>query len=149
MKNTGDGRRIAKVEREVQAVVAQYIIGGFRYPLPGIVTLARLHMPPDLKHARVYINVFGSDADKVEAVKILNRYRRDIQSHLAKKLAIRYTPTLEFFVDEGPEQMIHITNLLKTIKRNPQAGSDSEHEQGSGEDQLGEQETKPETETEE
>lgn len=120
MKNTGDGRRVAKVEREVQAVVAQYLIGGFRYPLPGIVTVARLHMPPDLKHARVYINVFGSDSDKEKAVQILNKHRKEIQGQLAKKLAIRYTPTLEFFIDEGPEQMIHITNLLKSIQKNPE-----------------------------
>lgn len=120
MKNTGDGRRVAKVEREVQAVVAQYLIGGFRYPLPGIVTVARLHMPPDLKHARVYVNVFGTDQDKAEAVKILNKHRKEIQSQLAKKLAIRYTPTLEFFIDEGPEQMIHITGLLKSIQNNPE-----------------------------
>ncbi|MFP5520005.1 MAG: 30S ribosome-binding factor RbfA [Bdellovibrionia bacterium] len=117
MKNTGDGRRVTKVEKEVQSVVAQYLISGFRFPLPGLVTVSRVQMPPDLRLARVFINIYGSDQDKSEAIELLNKHRKDVQSAIAKKLAIRYTPVLEFFLDEGPEHMMRINELLKQIKK--------------------------------
>ena len=69
MKNMGDGRRIARVEKEVQATIAQYLIHGFSTSLPGLVTVAQVKMPADLRTARVYVSVLGAEDKKEEVIE--------------------------------------------------------------------------------
>ncbi|NUM60420.1 MAG: ribosome-binding factor A, partial [Bdellovibrionaceae bacterium] len=38
MKNTGDGRRVHRVEKEVQSVIGMYLIHGFSQPLGAFVS---------------------------------------------------------------------------------------------------------------
>ena len=64
-------------------------------------------MTPDLQTARIYYtSVFGSDKQKLETSEAgLDESRTKIRAHLGKVLKMRYTPKLEFFVDEGLEQV--------------------------------------------
>ena len=71
MKNVGDGRRVARAEREIQTNVAQFLIRGFKTPLPGLVTVASVRMPGDLRTAKVYVSVLGTDDQKKEALELL------------------------------------------------------------------------------
>ena len=70
MKNMGDGRRVARVEREIQVTIAQFLIRGFKLPLPGLVTVASVKMPADLRAAKVYISVLGSEEQTEEVVEL-------------------------------------------------------------------------------
>lgn len=129
MKNTGDGRRVAKVEKEVQSLVATFLIRGFRFPLPALVTVSRVQMPADLRLARVFVSIYGTAEQKSEAIKTLNGNKRDVQAYLGKHLGLRYTPVLEFFNDEGTEHMMKINQLLKDIKAGEEPGSSSQGEE--------------------
>lgn len=121
MKNTGDGRRVSRAEKEVQETIAKYLISGFRSKLPGIVTVSRVIMPPDLKSAKVYITIMATDnesAKLLEAVELLQEGAAEVQHQLGKQLAMRYTPKLTFFADRSVEKVIRVDSLLKEIEQN-------------------------------
>lgn len=119
MKNTGDGRRVQRAEKEVQQVIAKYLISGFRFPLPGLVTVTRTQMSADLRSAKVYISLLnpGGDEDKAlaETVELLQDNASEIQFQLGKQLASRYTPRLTFYADHSVEKVMKVDRLLREI----------------------------------
>jgi len=116
MKNTGDGRRIQRVEKEVQVAIAQYLIAGFRYPLPGLVTVANVKMPGDLRTAKVYVSVL--DNEKLEeVVDLLNEKAREVQDHIGKSLKMRYCPKCTFYPDHTTEQVLKIEKILSDLEK--------------------------------
>lgn len=115
MKNVGDGRRVARVEREVQATIAQFLIRGFKTPLPGLVTVAQVKMPADLRSAKVYISVLGSDDQKEETLDLLQSRAYEIQNYIGKELKMRYCPKLTFFPDHTTDQVLKVEKILHEL----------------------------------
>lgn len=116
MKNVGDGRRVAKAEKEVQHLVAQFLINGFKRSLPGLVTVTRVSMPGDLRSARVFVSIFAEKSDQKKAVDILQRNAGEVQGYIGKNLPMRYCPVLKFILDEGTEHMSKMDRLLKELE---------------------------------
>lgn len=133
MKETGDGRRVARVEREVQHTVAQFLISGFRFPLPGIVTVSRVLMPGDLRTAKVFISVLGKPESMTEAVKLLQERAFEVQNFIGKELKMRYCPKLTFFADHNTEQILKVEKILQTLEEERKTVA-SEGKQSTDED---------------
>lgn len=117
-----DGRRVARVEREVQAAIAQYLIRGFKSPLPGIVTVAKVMMPADLRSAKVYVSAIGLSEEEItrkkqmsETLDLLTERSFEIQKYLGSELKMRYCPKLSFFEDDTTEQVMKVDRLLREI----------------------------------
>ncbi|WP_413287917.1 30S ribosome-binding factor RbfA [Bdellovibrio sp. HCB337] len=116
MKKESDGRRVARVEREVQQTIAQFLISGFRSPLPGLVTVARVQMPADLRMAKVYISVLGEASSLDETVDLLQERAFEIQNYIGKELKMRYCPKLQFFADSNTEQILKVERILADLE---------------------------------
>lgn len=116
MKNTGDGRRVARVEKEVQIQVARYLVSGFSTPLPGIVTVSLVRMPADLRTAKVYVSVLGDDQQMEEVLQILQARAFEVQDYIGRELKMRYCPKLTFYKDHTTEQVIKIDKILHDLK---------------------------------
>ncbi|WP_347359581.1 30S ribosome-binding factor RbfA [Bdellovibrio sp.] len=129
MKNMGDGRRVARVEREIQATIAQFLIRGFKVPLPGLVTVASVKMPADLRAAKVYISVLGDEKQQDEALDLLQERAFEIQNYIGKELKMRYCPKLTFYLDHATEQVLKVEKILHELElerkaKNPGESSD-------------------------
>ena len=135
MKNVGDGRRVARVEREIQATIAQFLIRGFKSPLPGLVTVASVKMPADLRMAKVYVSVLGSDKQQEEALELLQDRAFEIQNFIGKELKMRYCPKLTFYSDHTTEQVIKVEKILHEleIERKQREGTVNESQESDDE----------------
>ncbi len=116
MKKTGDGRRVARVEQEIQKTVAQFLISGFRHSLPGLVTVARVIMPADLRTAKVYISVLGAEDDRKKVLETLNDRAFEVQNYIGKELRMRYCPKLQFYQDDTTEHVLKIDRILHELE---------------------------------
>ncbi|MBK7961655.1 MAG: 30S ribosome-binding factor RbfA [Bdellovibrionales bacterium] len=103
-----DGRRVARVEKELQHVIAQYLISGFKEPLPGLVTVASVRMPGDLRTARVYVSVLGEPESLERVLEILQERAFEIQRYIGAELKMRYCPKLTFERDHTTEQVLKV-----------------------------------------
>ncbi|HWU45077.1 MAG TPA: 30S ribosome-binding factor RbfA, partial [Bdellovibrio sp.] len=124
---------VARVEREIQATIAQFLIRGFKTPLPGLVTVAQVRMPADLRTAKVYISVLGSEKDQSAALEILQERAFEVQNFIGKELKMRYCPKLSFFVDHTTDQVLKVDRILHEIEterksKETSATEDSENE---------------------
>ncbi len=104
--------RVAEVIRNELAVL---LIEKVRDPKLDTVAISRVHVTDDLKYARLYYTVRGSDKDKQQAGKALDRAKGFMRTHLAKSLNLRHTPSLQFFYDETADKVEEVEKLFQEI----------------------------------
>jgi ribosome-binding factor A len=116
MKKENDGRRQQRVEQEVQKTIAQFLISGFRHPLPGLVTVARVLMPGDFRTAKVYVSVLGTEAERDEALDTLQEKAFEVQNFIGRELKMRYCPKLTFFHDDTTDHVLKVERILHELE---------------------------------
>lgn len=117
----GDGRRKARVEKEVQEVISAFIIRQLRHDLPGVVTVTRVQMPADFRTANVHISYFAGtdDQSEIDAAEVLQSWAVDIQNEIGHTMKMRYCPKLTFFNDETTEKILKIEKIIEEISKDP------------------------------
>ncbi len=103
-------RRINEVLREV---VGAAIGSELSDPRIGFVTVTSVQTSPDLRTAKVYVSVFGSEEEREATLSGLRSSRGVIQSRIAAETRMKRTPTVSFHYDETIEQGVRISRLLE------------------------------------
>lgn len=82
--------------------------------LPGMVTVSKVEVSPDLKYAKVSITILPSDEKTEKRVLEMIRHATfDMQKVLNKKLTMKFVPHISFAVDYSQEYASHINKLIK------------------------------------
>ena len=119
MSKETDGRRVARVEREILQVIAKFVHREMTEDLPGLVTVSRVKMPGDLRTAKVYVSLLNPEgeeqASRKQAVKTLQHWAAPIQGEIRSELALRFTPKLTFYYDETTDQILHVERILHEL----------------------------------
>jgi ribosome-binding factor A len=102
-------RRINEMLREV---VGAAISTDLNDPRIGFVTVTSVETSPDLRSARVYVSVLGSDEAREATLAGLQSSHGVIQSRIARETRMKRTPTLSFHYDETIERGVRISKLL-------------------------------------
>ncbi len=106
------GSRMRRVNEAVREVLSGHITEDLKDPRIGFVTVTGVETSPDLRHARVYVSVLGSDEEKDAALEGLRSSAGFLQSKVAQELRMKHTPTLAFHYDESVDRGMRITKLL-------------------------------------
>ena len=102
-------RRINEVLREV---IGAAISGELSDPRIGFVTVTSVETSPDLRSARVYVSVLGSEEERQATLAGLRSSHGVLQSRIAAEVRMKRTPTLTFHYDEAIERGVRISRLL-------------------------------------
>lgn len=110
-------RRIQRIEKEVQEVLARYIISHHSAIGGGaLVTITRVDMTSDLRSAKVLVSIFGDAIKPKQVLENLEENRVEMQEELNHQLELRYCPKLSFELDTGFEKSMAINQTLRKIK---------------------------------
>ena len=104
--------RMRRVNEAVREVVSARIAEGLRDPRIGFVTVTAVETSPDLRQARVYVSVLGSEEERSATLAGLESAHGVIQRAVASELRMKRTPTLQFVFDESIDRGMRITELL-------------------------------------
>lgn len=107
------GRRPQRVAEQIREEVSQIILGEMRDPRIGLVTVTDVKVSPDLRHARVFVGILGSDEQVADSLAALKSGAGFIRHQLGSALRLRYTPELHFVYDETTKTAARIEELLK------------------------------------
>jgi ribosome-binding factor A len=78
-----------------------------------MITVTKVQVTGDLSIAKVYLSIFGSDANKVmEQVRIHTSEIRK-QLGIRVKNQLRQVPQLHFYLDDSLDYIENIENLIK------------------------------------
>lgn len=70
----------------------------------------------DLRHAKVFVSVLGTDTEKAATFEGLSSVAGHLRSQIAKTLQLRVAPQITFKVDESVAHAARIESLLEQIK---------------------------------
>lgn len=104
--------------RRVNAIVLEAVaeeVAELKDPRIGFVTVTGVDTSPDLRSAIVYYSVLGSDEERAATVEALAVAASHVRAGLGHRVRLKYTPKLEFRLDESIERGAHMSNLLREI----------------------------------
>lgn len=112
-----ESRRVQRVEKELQHIVANYLLRGFKGGLRGLVSVSRVESNPKLRTAKVYVSVLGSNEDREVSLESLQEHIHEIQKHVNAQLRMKFVPRISIVLDEGLEKMLRVESLLREISQ--------------------------------
>ncbi|MCA9108904.1 MAG: 30S ribosome-binding factor RbfA [Planctomycetaceae bacterium] len=108
-------RRTAKVAEAIREVVSSAILFELRDPRVKSVTVLSVEVPTDLRTAKVYVSVMGDEAQQRLSMKGLSAARGFLQSKVADRVNLRFTPILSFELDDGVKKSVEAARILKEL----------------------------------
>jgi ribosome-binding factor A len=81
----------------------------------GFVTLTGVQVSPDLRHARVFVSLMGSEEEKNESLAALNHAAGWIRHELGQRIRMKFLPDIVFSIDTSQEYGEHIDRLIEQI----------------------------------
>jgi ribosome-binding factor A len=106
-----------RVNEALKEVLSARLAEGLADPRIGFVTVTAVDTSPDLRHARVYVSVLGSEAERERTLEGLQASHGYLQQQVARELRLKRTPTLQFVYDESIQTGMRITELLEDDDR--------------------------------
>ncbi len=114
------------IKREMSLMVQQDV----KDPRVHFVTVTDVQTTDDLRYAKIYVSVLGDKEDRKETLKGLVHAKGFLRSELGRRLGLRYTPDIQFFLDESLDHSIQIRTLLNTIKKDERSEAPEGEPQG-------------------
>jgi ribosome-binding factor A len=117
--------RLARVSEVIREVASETILFELQDPRVKNVTVTRAEVAADLQHAKVFVSVMGTRSEQDLCMHGLKHAAGFVQSKLGRRLKTRFTPLINFVLDEGVKKSIEITRLI-----NEALGTPAERETG-------------------
>src|SRR5919202_1333064 len=106
--------RMRRVNKAVRQVLSE-AVGELKDPRIGFVTVTGVETSPDLRHARVYVSVFGEGEERTESLAGLSAAHGVLQAKLGRELRLKRTPQLTFEYDPSVERGVRMTKLIDEL----------------------------------
>ncbi len=108
--------RSERVAEEIRKEVATMLFGEIHDPRIGFVTITKVQVSKDLRHAKVYFSIIGSDEEKEKTMAGLQSSSGYMRREIGRRLKLRYFPELTFKFDDSLEYASRIEKIIKEIK---------------------------------
>src|SRR5918912_3649960 len=97
-----DNRRPDSVAEAIREEVATFLAEDVKDPrVVGFVTVTGVDVSRDLRHAKVYVSVLGSDAEKAATFDGLAGVAAHLRGRIGRALRLRVAPEITFRPDES------------------------------------------------
>jgi ribosome-binding factor A len=110
-------RRPGRLAEAIREEIAMFLSDHAKDPrLVGLVTITSVEVTRDLRTAKVYVSVLGSDAERASTFEGLNSLATHLRAHLGRILRLRSAPEIFFKADDSVARAARIETLLAQIK---------------------------------
>ena len=110
--------RTERVASLIKHEIGSILTRDYSDPSYGFITVTDVKMTPDLKIAKVSFSVFTSGETQAKTMKMLENEKRHIRGLVGSHLKLKFTPALQFYLDETLDQVDRINQLIKKIHTN-------------------------------
>jgi ribosome-binding factor A len=105
-------RRLLKIAQAIREVVSNAIVTDLHDPRIENATVTYVEVSGDLRRARVHVSVMGDEKKQRLCIHGLQHAAGFLQRKIGNRIDTRYTPKLEFTLDEGIRHSLEIQQLL-------------------------------------
>ncbi|MEW5991715.1 MAG: 30S ribosome-binding factor RbfA [Chloroflexota bacterium] len=109
-------QRTDRVDELLRQEIGQLLARDVADPRIGFATVTDVETTPDLRHARVWVSVIGTAAERTAAVAALDRAMPFIRHELGTRLRIKRIPELHVRLDDTSERGTRVLRLLTELE---------------------------------
>ena len=105
--------------------IATFLANDVKDPrIVGLVTVTAVEVSRDLRHAKVFVSVLGSESQRAATYEGLAGVAGHLRGRVGRALRLRVAPEIEFRNDESVAHAAKIEQLLAQVRRElpPDAG---------------------------
>jgi ribosome-binding factor A len=106
--------RMRRVNEAVRQVLSE-AVPELKDPRIGFVTVTGVTTSSDLRHARVFVSVLGSEKARQASLTGLAAAHGVLQARIAGELGLKRTPQLTFEYDPAVERGVRMTQLIDEL----------------------------------
>jgi len=106
--------RMRRVNEAIRETLASGI-GELKDPRIGFVTVTGVETTPDLREARVYVSVLGSERKREATLEGLASAHGVLQARIADDLRLKRTPRLAFEYDRSVDYGVRMSKLIDEL----------------------------------
>ena len=128
--------RMRRVNESVRQVLSEALLE-LKDPRIGFVTVTGVDTARDLRHARVYVSVFGNEQKQQRTMARLDAAHGVLQAKISRELRLKRTPLLEFVYDRSVEEGVRMSALIDDLAPTadesamPEADLAEDHDNGN------------------
>ena len=106
--------RMRRVNEAVRQVLSE-AVGELKDPRIGFLTVTAVDTSTDLREARVYVSVLGSERKRQRTLAALQAAHGVLQARVARELRLKRTPQLAFEYDPSVEHGVRMSQLIDEL----------------------------------
>jgi ribosome-binding factor A len=106
------GRRAERLSEQIREELSLIIAGEVEDPKVGFVTVTEAKVSADLRTAKIYVSVLGTEDEVKESMAALKHAAGFIRNQLGVVLRMKRTPDLHFVYDDTDMRAARIEALL-------------------------------------
>jgi ribosome-binding factor A len=116
-------QRAQKVAEAIKREVSDLLLRGIKDARvrSGMVSVTRVEVTGDLRHAQIYVSVYGSEDEADQAMAGLQSAAGFIRSEIGKRVQLRFTPEITISQDYSLARGAEVLALLDRIKQEERA----------------------------
>jgi ribosome-binding factor A len=109
-------RRPQRIALQIQQEISLMLARNIKDPRIGLVTVTGVQMSADLRYAKIYVSVMGSEQEKKESMEGLSNAAGWIRHELGQRIRMKFLPDITFREDTSQEYGNRIDELLDRIR---------------------------------
>ena len=112
-----DARRADRVAEAIRMEIARFLSEDAKDPrLAGLVTITAVDVTRDLRHAKLFISIMGSESQRASTLEALENMKGHLRTRLSKAMSLRVAPEISFKMDESVARAARIESLLAQVR---------------------------------
>ena len=125
--------RVRRLGELLKEEISKIIRREVKDPRIGFVSLTEVEVSGDLRHAKVFVSVYGDEKEKKETMEGLEQANGFIRKLVGERISTYHTPEIIFRYDDSIEHGVYISQLIDQVrkedkKRNKQKNNEKDNE---------------------
>lgn len=108
--------RQEKIQELLREEISDILHREFKDPRLGFVTVTGAEVTADLRHAKVFVSILGSDEERAKNMAVLKKAEHYVRQVFGRRARMKVIPEIEFKLDTSADQGVRIFELLEQIK---------------------------------
>jgi ribosome-binding factor A len=109
-------QRTDRLDSQIQQELMGLLQRDMKDPRIGFATITRVETARDLGHARVWVSVYGTDAEQAQSIEALRAATPWLRRQLGERLRLRKVPELSLRRDDSIESGDRVLRILHDLE---------------------------------
>lgn len=122
------GIRTDRVQRQLERELSIILREDLKDPRIGFVTVTRIDLTGDLRHANVYFSFLGDKKNQEAGMEGIESAAGYIRRLVGERLNLKYVPELSFRLDKSLEYSMELEKTFERLNNERKRNQDSDKE---------------------